>query len=242
MRSSVARLASAHSRLLLRVFFQEIEDVGEIRVQPGTRMLLVANHVNSVVDPLLLLGFLAPHARMLAKSTVFRHPVIAPLLWLDSPGSLLLRQTRVGRGGREFLMWKLRTMVPDAERHTGPQWAADDDPRVTRVGRILRKTRLDEAPQLINVLRGEMSLIGPRPERPEFVSELSQTIPFYRTRHVIKPGITGWAQVRYEYGNSEADALVKLQYDLYYIRHRSLALDVVILLRTVGIVLTLRGT
>jgi lipopolysaccharide/colanic/teichoic acid biosynthesis glycosyltransferase len=104
-----------------------------------------------------------------------------------------------------------------------------------------RKTRLDEAPQLINVLRGEMSVIGPRPERPEFVAELSRTIPFYRTRHVVRPGITGWAQVRYDYGNTEADALIKLQYDLYYIRHCSLALDIVILLRTVGAVLTLKG-
>ncbi|HML24409.1 MAG TPA: sugar transferase, partial [Aggregatilinea sp.] len=127
------------------------------------------------------------------------------------------------------------------ERDTGPQWASDGDPRITRVGKFLRKTRLDEVPQSVNVLRGEMSLIGPRPERPEFVATLSRTIPFYRTRHAAKPGITGWAQVSYHYGSSEEDALIKLQYDLYYIRHQSLALDVLILLRTAGKMLSLQG-
>lgn len=169
-------------------------------------------------------------------------PLIAVAMKLDSPGPIFFRQRRVGKSGRLFWLYKLRSMIPDAERDTGPRWASDDDPRITRVGRLLRKTRLDEMPQLYNVLRGEMSIIGPRPERPEFVEELSQTIPFYRTRHVVKPGITGWAQVRYRYGASEEDALIKLQYDLYYIRHRSIALDVLIILRTIGKMLALQGT
>ena len=169
-------------------------------------------------------------------------PLIALAMKLDSPGPIFFRQRRIGKSGRLFWLYKLRSMIPDAERDTGPRWASDDDPRITRVGRLLRKTRLDEVPQLYNVLRGEMSIIGPRPERPEFVEELSQTIPFYRTRHVVKPGITGWAQVRYHYGASEEDALIKLQYDLYYIRHRSIALDVLIILRTVGKMLALQGT
>ena len=169
-------------------------------------------------------------------------PLIALAVWLDSPGPVFYRQARIGQGGRVFHIVKLRTMIPDAERETGPRWATSNDPRITRTGRFLRKTRLDEVPQLINVLRGEMSLIGPRPERPEFVHDLSDSIPFYRTRHVVKPGITGWAQVRYPYGNSAADSLVKLQYDLYYIRHRSMALDLLILLRTVGRMLSFQGT
>ncbi|MBI5957489.1 MAG: sugar transferase [Chloroflexi bacterium] len=167
--------------------------------------------------------------------------VIIPAQWLDSPGPIFFRQARVGRGGKVFRVIKLRSMIPDAERASGPLWAAPDDPRITRVGRLLRRARLDEVPQLINVLRGEMSLIGPRPERPEFVDQLSQTIPFYRARHAVRPGITGWAQVCYSYGSSPDDAQMKLQYDLYYIRHRSLALDLLILFRTAGKMLALRG-
>jgi exopolysaccharide biosynthesis polyprenyl glycosylphosphotransferase len=168
-------------------------------------------------------------------------PLIALASHLDSHGPIFFRQWRLGKGGRLFQVYKLRTMIRDAEHDTGPLWAREDDPRITRVGRWLRRTRLDEVPQLVNVLRGEMSLIGPRPERPEFVLALSATIPFYRARHVVKPGITGWAQVRYGYGSTEEDALIKLQYDLYYIRHRSLALDILILLRTAGRILSLQG-
>jgi lipopolysaccharide/colanic/teichoic acid biosynthesis glycosyltransferase len=167
---------------------------------------------------------------------------LAILMQLDSRGPIFYRQERVGRGGRLFKVIKLRSMIPDAEKHTGPKWATSDDPRVTRMGRIFRKTRLDEVPQLVNVLRGEMSVVGPRPERPVFVDELTQKIPFYRTRLVVTPGLTGWAQVRYHYGSTVEDALIKLQYDLYYIRHRSLMLDVLIMLRTVGQVLSLGGT
>ncbi|HRE47052.1 MAG TPA: sugar transferase [Aggregatilineales bacterium] len=164
------------------------------------------------------------------------------IMQIDSRGAIFYRQERVGRGGRLFKVIKLRSMIPDAEKYSGPQWASANDPRITRVGRILRKTRLDEIPQLVNVLRGEMSIVGPRPERPHFVETLSKDIPFYRTRLLVQPGLTGWAQVRYRYGNTREDALIKLQYDLYYIRHRSITLDLLIMLRTVGKVLSLSGT
>jgi exopolysaccharide biosynthesis polyprenyl glycosylphosphotransferase len=167
-------------------------------------------------------------------------PIIALALRLEGPGPLFYRQTRLGRGGRRFRLIKFRTMVPDAEAN-GPQWTEEGDTRVTRVGRILRRLHLDELPQAINLLRGEMSFIGPRPERPEFVAHLEKDIPFYRARHAMRPGITGWAQVRYGYGSSTEDALIKLQYDLYYIKHATLYLDLVILVRTLGLILTLRG-
>jgi exopolysaccharide biosynthesis polyprenyl glycosylphosphotransferase len=169
-------------------------------------------------------------------------PIIAVMIWLDSPGPVFYRQVRVGKGGRQFTLLKLRTMVPDAEGTGAAVWAKAGDDRVTRFGRLARKIRLDEVPQLWNVLKGDMSLIGPRPERPEFVEQLQKQIPFYRSRHAVKPGITGWAQVSYGYGNSVEDAMVKLQYDLYYIKHQSLYLDLLILLKTAGTVLTLGGT
>jgi exopolysaccharide biosynthesis polyprenyl glycosylphosphotransferase len=169
-------------------------------------------------------------------------PFVALLMQIDSRGAIFYAQERLGRGGRPFRLIKLRTMIPDAEKGTGPVWTQHGDPRITRLGGWLRKTRLDEFPQLVNVLRGEMSIVGPRPERPHFVDLLTQQIPFYRTRLAVKPGLTGWAQVCYRYGNSVDDALIKLQYDLYYIRHQSLWLDVVIILRTVGKMITLSGT
>lgn len=168
-------------------------------------------------------------------------PLIALVIRLDSPGPVFYSQVRVGVNGRHFRIYKFRTMIPDAEARTGAVFSQRGDPRVTRVGRFMRKTRLDELPQLINVLRGEMSLVGPRPERPEHVERLQQKIPFYRTRHVVRPGVTGWAQVRYQYGETDEDALVKLQYDLYYIRHQSLALDMTIMMRTVGKMLRMSG-
>jgi len=161
---------------------------------------------------------------------------------LDSPGGPLYWQERTGRYGRQFRIVKLRTMVQDAEADGRPVWAQERDPRVTRVGALLRHTRLDEAPQLWNVFRGEMSLVGPRPERPDFVGVLTREVPMYRARHVVRPGITGWAQVKFGYGSSMEDAFVKLQYDLYYIRHRSPLLDVIILLKTIAVVLRFRGT
>jgi exopolysaccharide biosynthesis polyprenyl glycosylphosphotransferase len=167
-------------------------------------------------------------------------PIVALLIRRDSPGPIFYRQERLGRGGRPFSLVKLRTMIADAERTSGPIWSADDDSRVTRVGRFLRRTRLDEAPQLWNVLTGAMSIVGPRPERPYFVAMLTAQIPFYRTRLAVAPGLTGWAQVRFGYGRSVGDSLTKLQYDLYYIRHQSLLLDALIMLRTIGLLLRAR--
>jgi exopolysaccharide biosynthesis polyprenyl glycosylphosphotransferase len=169
-------------------------------------------------------------------------PILALVIKLDSPGPVFYFQERVGQGGKIFKIVKLRSMVADAEKLTGAQWATTGDKRITRIGKIMRKTRLDEVPQLINVLLGDMSLVGPRPERPEFVRMLTSEIPFYPTRHAVKPGLTGWAQIRYRYGNSTADSLAKLQYDLYYIRHQSLIFDLLILVRTLSTVIRFQGT
>jgi exopolysaccharide biosynthesis polyprenyl glycosylphosphotransferase len=168
-------------------------------------------------------------------------PLVALAIRLDSPGSIFYSQERVGLNGRIFRVYKFRTMRQDAEAQTGAVFSVRGDPRVTKLGRFMRKVRIDELPQLYNILRGDMSLIGPRPERPEHVARLTEKIPFYRTRNVIRPGLTGWAQVRYEYGSTDEDALIKLQYDLYYIRHQSLLLDLNILIRTVGRVLRMSG-
>jgi sugar transferase (PEP-CTERM system associated) len=154
---------------------------------------------------------------------------------------VLYRQRRVGQHGRVFDVMKFRSMRVDAEKPGEARWATADDPRVTRVGSFIRKTRLDELPQLFNVLRGNMSFVGPRPERPEFVDRLERTIPYYRERHTVKPGITGWAQLCYPYGASEKDALEKLQYDLYYVKNRSLLFDLAIIMQTVEVVLWGKG-
>ncbi len=166
---------------------------------------------------------------------------VAIAIKLDSRGAVLFRQPRLGQNGSVFILNKFRSMRQDAEKNTGPVWAQTRDPRITRIGALLRKTRLDELPQLFNVLVGHMSFIGPRPERPEFVYDLQKAIPFYMERLSVKPGITGWAQVRYPYGASVDDALQKLQYDLYYIKNLSLFLDLLILLNTVQVVLFARG-
>lgn len=160
---------------------------------------------------------------------------------LESSGPIFYHQDRVGVGGSVFTVWKFRSMRVDAEQN-GAVWAQRKDARVTRVGKWIRLLRIDELPQLFNVFRGEMSLVGPRPERPEFVSELSRAIPYYAMRHAIRPGITGWAQVNYRYGASIEDALFKLEYDLYYIKNMSLLLDIKILLRTIGVVLFREGS
>jgi len=151
------------------------------------------------------------------------------------------RQCRVGRGDQPFSVIKFRSMRENAEADGKAVWAAKDDDRVTRVGRFLRKSRLDELPQIMNVFRGQMSLVGPRPERPEFVEKLKESIPYYSERHTVQPGITGWAQLRYAYASSEEDAIEKLQYDLYYVKNHSLALDLIIILQTVEVVLWGRG-
>jgi len=167
-------------------------------------------------------------------------PVIAPLIWLGSGRPIFYRQARVGRAGRPFRLVKFRTMARDAERD-GAQWARGADPRVTGVGRILRRARLDELPNFLSVLTGEMSLVGPRPERPEFVAELDRAIPFYRARLLTAPGLTGWAQINYPYGDSVEAAAVKLEYDLYYLKHRSLLFDLTIIARTIATVLRFEG-
>ena len=168
-------------------------------------------------------------------------PFIVLALKLGSPGPVLYRQQRVGRRGEFFYCYKFRTMRVDAEADTGATWSSDDDPRITRVGKFLRSSRLDEIPQLWCVLKGDMHFVGPRPERPEFVQWLSKEIPYYGVRHVVRPGITGWAQVQYKYGNTLADAREKLQYDLFYIKNASLGLDLVIMFQTIKIVLLGRG-
>ncbi len=172
--------------------------------------------------------------------TILLTPFVAVALFVEDRGPVFYRQARLGQGGRPFLVVKFRTMHNGAEAN-GVQWAQASDARVTRVGRILRRLHLDEVPQAINLLRGELSFIGPRPERPEFVKSLDTHIPFYRARHAVRPGITGWAQVNFGYGASVEDALIKLQYDLYYVKHQSAWLDLTILVRTLGLVLTLRG-
>jgi exopolysaccharide biosynthesis polyprenyl glycosylphosphotransferase len=178
---------------------------------------------------------------LLGIPTLILTPFIALILFLDSPGPIFFRQTRSGRNGTQFQIIKFRTMRTDAETHSGAVWATEHDPRITRVGRLLRTTRIDELPQLWNILRGEMSLVGPRAERPEFDATLAPQIPFYRERYLVKPGLSGWAQINYPYGSSVADALQKLQYDLYYIKHRSLSLDIEIILKTISISLRRAG-
>ncbi len=168
-------------------------------------------------------------------------PLVALVIKLDSPGPIFFKQIRVGRGGKPFKIIKFRSMRADAEAKTGAVWAQTHDPRITRIGRFLRKSRLDELPQLWNVFVGDMSFVGPRPERPEFEEKLEREIPFYRARRAVQPGLTGWAQVRHGYGNTMLDALRKVEYDLYYIKNESLYLDLLILLRTVAVVLKLAG-
>jgi sugar transferase (PEP-CTERM system associated) len=166
---------------------------------------------------------------------------IAIAIKLDSKGPIIYRQKRCGQGGRVFHLCKFRSMIDNAEAGCGPIWAQDNDCRVTRVGRIIRKFRLDEIPQMWNVLKGDMSFVGPRPERPEFVEDLLEIVPYYSERHTVKPGITGWAQVSYGYGASVDDALEKLKYDLFYIKHMSIFMDFMIILKTLKIVIKQSG-
>jgi exopolysaccharide biosynthesis polyprenyl glycosylphosphotransferase len=168
-------------------------------------------------------------------------PFVAIAIKLDSPGAIFYKQERVGQYGSKFTVYKFRSMVQNAERNGKAQWAVKGDARITAVGNFIRKTRLDELPQVLNVLRGDMSMVGPRPERYQFIKELQQQIPFYRTRLAVKPGLTGWAQINYGYGSTIEDALIKLQYDLYYLKHWSPWLDLKILLRTFSVVLKMQG-
>lgn len=168
-------------------------------------------------------------------------PLIALAVKLDSPGPVFYRQERVGEREKPFFLYKIRTMRADAECGTGAVWAQKNDSRVTRLGAFLRKSRIDELPQFFNILRGDMSMVGPRPERPEFVGKLKEIIPYYSERHFVKPGVTGWAQVRYPYGASVEDAMEKLRFDLYYIKNLSLWFDVMIILETIQVVIFRRG-
>jgi len=167
--------------------------------------------------------------------------VTAILIKLESKGPVFFAQERVGRWEKTFMLYKFRSMRPDAEKESGPVWAEAEDPRITRIGRIIRKTRIDELPQLWNVLKGEMSIVGPRPERPFFVEQLKKKIPYYSQRFVVKPGLTGWAQILFMYGASEEDAAEKLRHELYYIKNMSILLDLVIMLGTLKIVILGRG-
>jgi len=175
---------------------------------------------------------------MLVSFPVFIFTAVA--IRLDSGDPIFFKQQRVGKENRLFTIWKFRSMVQNAESD-GAVWARENDFRITRMGKWIRLLRIDELPQLFNVLRGDMSLIGPRPERPEFVNDLEQQIPYYRIRHCVRPGITGWAQLNYRYGASVEDALHKLEYDLYYIKSMSILLDFNILLKTIGVVIFGQG-
>lgn len=232
---SIVPMALLYERLTGRV---PVEHVGK------DWAIILPIETASIFDPYPVLKRLMDIALAVIGLALFVLilPVLALVMWADSRGPIFFRQVRMGQGGRLFQIIKLRTMVPDAERSTGPVFANPHDPRITRVGLFLRKSRLDEVPQLWNVLRGEMSVIGPRPERPEFIDALTAEIPFYRARLAVKPGLTGWAQVRYRYGSTTKDHLIKLQYDLYYIRHQSLLLDLQIVVRTIGKMLSFAGT
>jgi sugar transferase (PEP-CTERM system associated) len=176
---------------------------------------------------------------------LFAAPVMAVTalaIWIEGGGPVIYRQERVGLGGRTIVCPKFRSMRNDAEKDGVARWAQKNDSRITRVGAFIRRTRIDELPQLFMVLRGEMSLVGPRPERPSFVAELRQQIPFYDLRHSVKPGVTGWAQVRYAYGASVEDARRKHQFDLYYVKNHSLFLDLLVLIETVTVVLFREGS
>jgi exopolysaccharide biosynthesis polyprenyl glycosylphosphotransferase len=195
-------------------------------------------------------GFQKSHLRRLIKRatdlvvSMVLMIVLSPLILLaaiairlDTPGRIFFAQERVGFRRKPYMVYKFRSMVHDAEKLTGPKWADEDDPRITRVGRFIRRFRIDELPQLWNVLKGEMSMVGPRPERETFVQQLEKTVPYYGERFGVKPGITGWAQVNYGYGSSVADAVEKLNYDLFYIKNMSTMMDLLVVLKTVRIIL-----
>jgi exopolysaccharide biosynthesis polyprenyl glycosylphosphotransferase len=193
----------------------------------------VATIVSRCADVVIGLGLL--------MATLPLMLLTAAAIKIDSPGPVFYRQRRIGHFDQPFTLLKFRSMTADAEAGGNPIWAQRQDPRVTRIGRLIRTTRIDELPQLVNVLRGEMSMVGPRPERPHFVEQLARVIPFYRQRAYVKPGLTGWAQVNFPYGASVEDAREKLAYDLYYVKHRTLLLDLIILLSTSRVVLFREG-
>jgi len=215
-----------------------------IEQSPGKYALL--GYVETPMDPISvdrekIIGHI-DNIVELARQLNARAIVIALLIKLDSPGPVLYSHQRVGLNGKLFTIYKFRSMVKDSEKETGASWAQENDPRATLFGAFMRKTRIDELPQLINVFKGDMSFIGPRPERPEFVEQISKVTPYYPERHALKPGITGWAQIMYPYGASLGDSVEKLRYDLYYINNLSLFLDLIIVFETIKIVLFQRGS
>lgn len=227
----------------MAVFYEST--TGKIPVEHVGDQWYLALHSERILTPLYLfwrkvLDLICGFCGLLALGIVM--PIIALFIHLDSPGPIFYSQERVGLRGKPFRIYKFRSMHIDAEARGQAVWATKYDPRITKIGRLLRATHLDELPQLFNVLQGDMSLIGPRPERAEFVAELEKIIPFYRYRLTVKPGLTGWAQVKYRYGRTDNDALIKLQYDLYYIKRQSFMLDLFIILKTVFEVLSLRGS
>lgn len=230
----IESMASMCERLTGRILVQhagrDLSIVMPVPDSPMRHVFCTAKRLVDLVASICGLGMLLLLAPCIAVANRFR-----------CPGPLFYPQVRVGKGGKKFTVYKFRSMIPAAEKDCGAVWACAGDDRVTAVGRILRKTRLDEIPQFWNVLKGEMSLVGPRPERPEFVSTLAQELPFYQSRHAVRPGITGWAQVRYPYGSSIEDALAKLEYDLYYVKHQSLYLELSILIKTAVVMLGLKG-
>jgi sugar transferase (PEP-CTERM system associated) len=225
----VEELVSAYERITHRVPVQFIQDRWLLLEQGfslySKEVVRKLKRTTDIILSLVLLALLWPV--MVAAAILVKK---------GSPGPIIFRQTRVGEGKKEFTLYKFRSMIEEAETN-GAVWAESNDPRITPIGRWLRTTRIDELPQLINVLKGDMSLVGPRPERPEFVRDLEKEIPYYYIRHTVKPGITGWAQIMYPYGATREDAQNKLEYDLFYIKNMSLLLDVKILCRTIGVML-----
>jgi sugar transferase (PEP-CTERM system associated) len=228
----IEEAANTYERVCGRVCLKEIRPSQLIysgELGPRRQSLIYQTAVNAVTA---VIGIIVSIPFMLLTALAVK---------FTSSGPVLYRQVRTGLDGVPFTLFKFRSMRTDAEAGTGAVWATKDDPRVTPVGKIIRKIRFDELPQLFNVLRGEMSMVGPRPERPEFVKALSEQIPYYRQRHCVRPGITGWAQINYKYGDTLEDTVTKLEYDLYYIKNMSLSLDTYIIFHTVKAMLLSRG-
>ncbi|MDO9635942.1 MAG: TIGR03013 family PEP-CTERM/XrtA system glycosyltransferase [Thiobacillus sp.] len=227
--------------LELSSFFERENGHLQIDSMNASWMILAEGfHQGIVRDTIKRLFDLVVSAAMLLVTLPIM-ALAALLIKLESPGPVLYRQERVGQGGNNFTILKFRSMGVDAEKDGKPRWAGQNDSRVTLTGRVIRRTRIDELPQIFNVFFGDMSFVGPRPERPYFVQDLTQKIPYYGVRHTVKPGITGWAQVRYAYGATDEDAMHKLQYDLYYVKNHSLFLDLMILFQTAQVVLWGKG-
>ena len=228
----IEEAASAYERMCGRVCLKELRPSQLIysgELGPRRNDVLYQSILNKTIAAI---GIVVSFPLMMLTALAVR---------LSSPGPILYRQVRVGLDGALFSLYKFRSMRADAEATTGAVWASKDDPRVTYVGRVIRKIRFDELPQLFNVIKGEMSIVGPRPERPEFVKEFSEHIPYYRQRHCVRPGITGWAQINYKYGDTLEDVICKLEYDLYYIKNMALSLDTYIIFHTIKAMLLSRG-